>query len=676
MTKNFRKVLSILLALSLVLGLCPDAAKAVGFETKSEAAPVESVEAELPEIGVELPVDLIQPVTQEDVSDSEEDPAQPENPEDAQAEDPEDPAQPEDPQEPAESEVSEQPEEPAQNETPAEVVEPEEPEEPAQTEVTEEQPAKQVVPVEDVKPSEEAPVLEKQGLKIGVSVKWDDMNNADGIRPDSIEVQLFAGESAVAGVKTLTLSAANGWTGYWEDMAQYNNEGQEILYRVAVVETAVMSEIEGTGKYSSVCEGNAKDGFVITSTHDDRFYLTPVVPFIPLNPIAKAPNAEVNADPVRSAGSIPPHTKNITDNQDGTYTISLDIVGESEKKPNNINVIVIFDRSGSMTTQRMNAAKTAVNNLANSLFAYNTSSAPNTVQMALVDFSTTASSHNPVNTYADFSRAVNNLNANGGTNWEDALQEAANVDFGDNDQTFVVFVSDGNPTFRNTAGNTRITDNRWYNYDNIFYDSDGVYGLGSDNPSNYNYSPQSMQKCYDHAVDDAQALANKVTPANFFTIGAFGNVDRMEDLTNDAGSDSSKNYYSAADTAALNQAISDILAKIEMAGFADVEIDDGTTNQVTTSSGDVAELLELVPNFKYYRSGGDYGTLDPWADAPEAKIENGEVVWDLSSVGVLENGVRYTVTFDCYPSQTTYDYIAQLKNGDIKYTDLDPEIQK
>ena len=147
MTKNFRKVLSILLALSLVLGLCPDAAKAVGFETKSEAAPVESVEAELPEIGVELPVDLIQPVTQEDVSDSEEDPAQPENPEDAQAEDPEDPAQPEDPQEPAESEVSEQPEEPTQNETPAEPAQPEEPEEPAQTEVTEEQPAKQVVPV-------------------------------------------------------------------------------------------------------------------------------------------------------------------------------------------------------------------------------------------------------------------------------------------------------------------------------------------------------------------------------------------------------------------------------------------------------------------------------------------------------------------------------------------------
>ena len=57
-----------------------------------------------------------------------------------------------------------------------------------------------------------------------------------------------------------------------------------------------------------------------------------------------------------AAGDTPPHTKNITDNQDGTYTISLDIVGESEKKPNNVNVIVIFDTSGSMNTTRMNAA--------------------------------------------------------------------------------------------------------------------------------------------------------------------------------------------------------------------------------------------------------------------------------------------------------------------------------
>ena len=259
------------------------------------------------------------------------------------------------------------------------------------------------------------------------------------------------------------------------------------------------------------------------------------------------------------------------------------------------------------------------------------------------------------------------------------VKQANSVNFNDNDLTFAIFVSDGNPTFRDTEGTTRITDNRWYNYDTIYYDDDGVYGLGSDNPSYSNYSPQSMGYCYDHAVDDGKTLATKVGVGNFFTIGAFGNVSRMEDLTNDVGSDSSTNFYRADDTAALNQAISDILAKIEMAGIANTEIDDGTTNNVTTSSGEIAKLLELVPNFKYYRSGGSYGTMQPWNDAPEAKVVNGEVQWDLSKEGtngVLENGVRYTVTFDCYPSQYTYDTIAKLKNGDITYDSLDSVVKK
>ena len=385
-----------------------------------------------------------------------------------------------------------------------------------------------------------------------------------------------------------------------------------------------------------------------------------------------------------ATGGTPTHTKNVTDNQDGTYTISLDIVGESEKKPNNVNVIVIFDRSGSMgqpnnwqgqpTNGRLNAAKTAVNNLASSLFAYNTTDAPNTVQMALVDFSTTATSRTPTNSYATFSGQVNGLSASGGTNWEDALQDAANVDFGDDDQTFVIFVSDGNPTFRNTRGNYNPMDDAYYGNPYNY----GVYGNGSDSQAVGGISAATtISRCYDHAVDDAQALVDSVGGDHFFTIGAYGNVDRMEDLTDDAGSDSSTNYYSAADTTALNQAMSDILAKIETMGFAQAEVDDGTTNQVTTSSSDVAELLELVPNFKYYRSGGSYGSsMQTWTDAPEAKVVDGEVVWDLSSVGVLENGVKYTVTFDCYPSQTTYDIIAQLKNGDIQYSDLDSEIQK
>ena len=237
-----------------------------------------------------------------------------------------------------------------------------------------------------------------------------------------------------------------------------------------------------------------------------------------------------------AAGDTPVHSKNVRDNGDGTYTISLDIVGDAEKKPNNINVIVIMDTSGSMTSQRMTAAKNAVNSLATALYAYNTQSSPNTVEMALVRFATSSSvARTPTNSQTQFTNAVNGLPAqgNGGTNWESALQTANGINFSDEDQTFAIFVSDGNPTFR-------TTQNGWNDWSQQYQQ----WGNGQETATN-------IQRCYTTAVDDAQALATKVTPANFFTIGAFGSVDRMEQLTDDAGSNSDTNYYSAQNTAAL-----------------------------------------------------------------------------------------------------------------------------
>jgi len=387
---------------------------------------------------------------------------------------------------------------------------------------------------------------------------------------------------------------------------------------------------------------------------------------------------------------VPDHAKTITDNGDGTYTLSLSVTGDAERQPNNVNVIVVFDRSGSMTAQRMNAAKSAVDNLANSLFAYNTSESPDTVQMALVSFSTNATiTRPPTTSYQQFSQSVNGLVAGGGTNWEDALEEAGNVSFGDDDQTFVIFVSDGNPTFRNTRGTTadlpRSDNPQWVNTyiynqmrgDSYFFGSDGVYGLGSDNPSERNYSPTSMQRCYDNALDEARAIASAVGADRFFTIGAYGDVSRMQALTAASGAPAT-NFYDADNTDALNQALADILSKIEMAGIGNATITDGTTSNVSTSTGPISLLEVDTSSFKYYRAGGSYSTTangglgDAWAEAPVAAFANGAVAWDLTSEGVLEDGVTYTVTFDAYPSQTALDYAARLKNGEA-YEDVVPE---
>ena len=50
-----------------------------------------------------------------------------------------------------------------------------------------------------------------------------------------------------------------------------------------------------------------------------------------------------------AAGDVPAHSKTITDNEDGTHKLHLTIQGEAEKKPSKVNIIVIVDRSGSMS---------------------------------------------------------------------------------------------------------------------------------------------------------------------------------------------------------------------------------------------------------------------------------------------------------------------------------------
>lgn len=413
-------------------------------------------------------------------------------------------------------------------------------------------------------------------------------------------------------------------------------------------------------------------------------------------------------------------------NGDGTYKLSLDVTGRSIKEVNKANVIVIFDVSGSMSSAttsghtRLGDAKSAVISLSNSLLGKNTTADPDIIEMALVSFSNVADiSRTPTTSATEFANAVNRLSADGGTNWEGAFQKALDVDFKDNDPTYVIFVSDGNPTFRFTRGNySSIESSPRYNNRETYFDHYGVYGTGSDNDST------TVSRCYEHAVDDAKALAKKY---EFYTIGVYGNVDRMKSLTTESGAPEN-HYYSASDTSALQSALNEILDNIETSGIGAVKISDGTTTNVKANSGSFNLLKVDESSYQYWLSmdvtledgkyvnettgnkitftkgsGDTYtgswtdengnhsitGTIEnnvfkmEWTGANDlhnfaptgAKLvkdanDNESVDWDLSNVGTLLNGVTYTVTFDVWPTQTTYDLIADLENGVVNYSDL------
>lgn len=98
---------------------------------------------------------------------------------------------------------------------------------------------------------------------VKVTKKWNDSNNADGVRPESVTVHLYA-DSVDTGL-AYTLSAANKtddntWAFEANDLSlPATKEGRTITY--ALVEDAV----DG---YTSGVTGNVANGFVVTNTHE------------------------------------------------------------------------------------------------------------------------------------------------------------------------------------------------------------------------------------------------------------------------------------------------------------------------------------------------------------------------------------------------------------------------
>ena len=493
---------------------------------------------------------------------------------------------------------------------------------------------------------------------------------------------------------------------------------------------------------------------------------------------------------------VPERTKKLIDNKDGTYTLSLDVVGDADKDAKKANVIVVFDTSSSMNNatnaagyapsntngtnmygvvngeyvaltrhtsglgpwtsysytvtatgeeytgqrylyqnnvSRLAAAEKAVIDLANGLLSNNTEENPDLVEIALIDFANIAEIvQAPTTSLSDFSDVVSTRTAgsgNRGTNWEAGLQKVLDVDFddeeGSNDTTYVIFVSDGNPTFRLTKGS----------YNDYYGSYDGIRVYGDGNEGNTN-----VTRSYNAASDDARKIVdpNKYV---FYTIGAYGNVDRMENITKHAYNTTDdlegKYYFKAADTIQLQEALNKILQDIELAGFGSVSINDGTTKNVTASSGEIeGGLIDVdTTSYKYYLSipitNNNDGTITSGADriksitknsdgtykivndknetfnsvvrVPELKDDGTEdtnvfkiewtntttnnpfyptttppaanlnssnaVEWNLNELGVLYDNVKYTVTFEVWPSQATLDLIADVKNGIIHHGD-------
>ena len=100
-------------------------------------------------------------------------------------------------------------------------------------------------------------------VQVPVQKVWDDDNNADGIRPASVTVHLYANDKDTG--KTLTLNETNGWKGTFENL-DATVGGVPISYTV---------KEEPVPGYDCTQKGDQQTGFTLTNTLARVITITP-----------------------------------------------------------------------------------------------------------------------------------------------------------------------------------------------------------------------------------------------------------------------------------------------------------------------------------------------------------------------------------------------------------------
>ncbi|WP_455391354.1 Cna B-type domain-containing protein [Frisingicoccus sp.] len=98
--------------------------------------------------------------------------------------------------------------------------------------------------------------VEPEKVSVSVTKEWNDNNNQDGIRPNSVTVKLLADGKDTG--KTVVLNEENNWEGTFTELDEYK-AGKKIEYTV--------EEVNVANDYKATVTGNAETGYKITNTH-------------------------------------------------------------------------------------------------------------------------------------------------------------------------------------------------------------------------------------------------------------------------------------------------------------------------------------------------------------------------------------------------------------------------
>lgn len=448
--------------------------------------------------------------------------------------------------------------------------------------------------------------------------------------------------------------------------AAAGRKGKRLVAIVAAV--AMLGGVAGVSATAMADDGNAST--TQSQTTDEKAAASAPAP------LSTEGTNGVPDDPTLSA---PAREKTVTANEDGTYTVALNVTGAKSAGAGEIvtnqplDIVLVLDVSGSMDGPlsggtKIDALKTAVNGFIDATADENATITDRSQRnrIALVKFAGDVSSSvgddfyrkdgysynytqivsNLTDEVSGLTDTVDGLRAAGATSADYAFDRAEEaLDQARSDaKKVVIFFTDGEPNHDN--GFDPIVAATAVNKAKSLKDrGTTIYSIGvvsganpGDTSSNLNKYMHGISSNYPNAT--ATSWTRRGTKYWSADLG-----DRAE---------SSSYYKAATDAGQLNNIFESIRQEItKTAEYADVTIHDKLSSWVVSS--DSASENGEPAGFTYTKTRK--GQTTAWADAPEATVAaDGTVSWPVTSNDdTLEDGVTYTVSFNVKPTQAAFD---------------------
>ena len=311
------------------------------------------------------------------------------------------------------------------------------------------------------------------------------------------------------------------------------------------------------------------------------------------------------------------------------------------------DIVLVMDTSGSMDFRmdkdkdarpgesRLDYAKTAANDLVNSVVK----NGSDDVRVAVVSFSNDAQTVvGYTSDKGELRRGIDALGADDGTNWEAGLAAANGLTARDGAKKYIVFLSDGEPTYR---------------YETVEYWFFGWHTKTVVAGSGRYYE----QANFDHAVTEAKKRGN----ATLFSVAVGSTQEVSERMSSfqEKATGSANGCYSATTPEALRKAFASITQTItQSAQYTNVTMTDVLTDYVdfVGADGNVRVSARDADGNEVSLSPSDYEvSVDAATKRATLRFRQGQ---NGQAGFVLGEDVTYTLSFDVELTQAAYDAAA------------------